>query len=474
MSVVITDTHIQSSRAREDGTTTLKRQKMRPSASRSKSVVDESRKMRRDRLDYTGCVTMEDKRMRTEDFWEPPDFGLVKSTKYERPRTPESLLGDEQDEDHPRSYRRRSDPCISPMTPESMANPSRSQEDRRHVFKTTRSLASRRLEASRSEVKEAGAAIAMSLDERMNLLLVSPDDDKETPLLAPSRYMVEKRAQLAKERKIKEREAAIRLAKERRLNRRNPKQPLVQELAPIWKAKVVQLLSASHQQVITTTIEGTELRIKDFQTLLGQRAWLNDEIVNGYLLWIVDAANKAAAAESISRGEEVNSVPKFIAHNSFFYKILSEKGPSSTERLMKRKKAPGKSLMDVDSVFVPICKNNHWTVGVVRPVAKTIEYFDSFGGSPTDFVKLMRGWLKFQLRDGYIEEEWKVPNTASARQTNGYDCGVFACTNSLCVALGLHTSCYDEGDLRQQRENIAAVLINKGFIGDFAWRKERV
>jgi hypothetical protein len=43
----------------------------------------------------------------------------------------------------------------------------------------------------------------------------------------------------------------------------------------------------------------------------------------------------------------------------------------------------------------------------------------------------------------------------------------------LCVALGLDTECYDEREMTLQRENIAAVLINKGFNGDFAWGKER-
>jgi sentrin-specific protease 1 len=124
-------------------------------------------------------------------------------------------------------------------------------------------------------------------------------------------------------------------------------------------------------------------------------------------------------------------------------------------------------LLEVDSVFVPICKGAHWTVGAVRPVAKTIEYFDSMGGNGQQFTDLMRKWLAFQLGDAYIEEEWKVPRTACARQTNGYDCGVFVCTNAFCIALGLDTSCYAENDMTQQRRNIAAVLINRGFTGDF-------
>ena len=94
------------------------------------------------------------------------------------------------------------------------------------------------------------------------------------------------------------------------------------------------------------------------------------------------------------------------------------------------------------------------------------------GGNPQSFIKLMREWLKFQLGEKYVEDEWSTPRTACAHQSNGYDCGVFVCTNAFCVALGLDTSCYDECDMPQQRRNIAAVLINRGFIGDFAWNEK--
>lgn len=302
----------------------------------------------------------------------------------------------------------------------------------------------------------------------MNTLLLTADDEKVPDFLTPSKYLTEKRLKLAKERQRKERETAIKAAKELRLVRRRPLKPLVQPLSSRWQSSVEEAQYRSAQEVITTSIGGTELRLKDFQTLLGRNAWLNDEIINSYIEWIVDAANRVAAEAPDVYGESgANKAPKFLAHNSFFYENLVKKGPSSTERLMKRKKAPGTALLDIDTVFVPICKGAHWTVGVVRPVARTIEYFDSMGGNAHPFVNLMRQWLAFQLGDAYKEEEWKVPRTACAHQSNGYDCGVFVCTNAFCVALGLDTACYTERDMTQQRRNIAAVLINRGFTGDF-------
>ena len=306
---------------------------------------------------------------------------------------------------------------------------------------------------------------------------MTPEDDHEQESGLNVSTLVRRRQEKeAKARREGEKKKAIldaKLdAKKRRLNRRNPLRPLVQPLSDKWNDRIRAVQGErGSQRVLVTAIKGTELAPKDFATLLGQRSWLNDEIINAFLEWIEDAANKAAAAEAKGFGEPVSDVPKFIAQNSFFYNDLVNKGPAKSERLMKRKKAPGKSFMLVDTMFVPVNSGAHWTVGVVRPVAKTIEYFDSLGGSDRQFVHHMRKWLKFQLGDTYLEEEWTVPGTGCAIQSNSWDCGVFVCTNSFCVAFGLDTFCYAEPDMIQQRRNIAAVLLNRGFVGDFEWGK---
>lgn len=326
--------------------------------------------------------------------------------------------------------------------------------------------------------------------------LLTIEDDELTGILAPSQKAIERRRKLEEEekervrkleeeekerlrkleeeQKQKEREEAIEKAKALRLERRFPSQDIVQPLNPHWEQKVADLQNAGPKKVITTTIGGTELFIPEFQKLLGAGSWLNDESINGWIEWVVDAANKSAKAEAEALGQESTTIPKFIAHNSFFFPSLEKKGPESTQGIMRRKKAPGVSLLEIDTVLIPICENSHWTIGVVRPVARTIEYFDSMGGGATGkrFITAMRGWLKFQLGKAYLRKEWTEPKTRCARQNNGWDCGVFVCTNAFCVAKGLDTSCYVEKHMRLQRKRIAAVLINRGFHNDFAWENE--
>lgn len=131
---------------------------------------------------------------------------------------------------------------------------------------------------------------------------------------------------------------------------------------------------------------------------------------------------------------------------------------------MLRKKANGEKMLKLEAIFIPVCQNFHWTLIVVSPMAKTIEYLDSLGGSPISFVKNIRAWLQLELGKHYVADEWTVPDTACARQHNSFDCGVFTITNAKCIALGLDPTCYDARDMAVQRRRIAAEIINKGSI----------
>lgn len=242
-----------------------------------------------------------------------------------------------------------------------------------------------------------------------------------------------------------------------RANRRTPKEKLVKPLSEEWEAKIQVALSHGDHVPLTTTISGTDLRRKDFMTVLGERSWLNDEIINAYLEWIVDYSNKKAGRDGR------NAIPKVIAHNSFFYKNIATQGPQSVSRWMKRKKAEGKKLLEVETVLIPVNNASHWTIIVVSPQQRTIEYLDSFAGNSKVFINNTKAWLAAELGSAWHEDEWRVLNTQSAAQLNGFDCGVFTITNAECVAGGIATDSYDWADMANQRRRIAAVLLNRGF-----------
>lgn len=467
---VVAIDHIQSSAQRGDGTTTLKRQKTRGNGkARSKSVADIQRKTTGGPINLEGIKDESEMRRRQDAYWEPPPFSFGSTAR----RTPnaynaksEELEQQALDESLQQMHL---GPAVSPLTPTSSSS-SRGSASEIERFTSSRSFS--RIPGSpesipRSYLRPSRSTGSLGLVDQLRLLLVG---EKEDPLFQPSEYKKGELAVLKKERERQAIEAARQAARERRLRRQFPLVPLIQQLQPKWDDVVNQVIySRDSSRVLTKSLEGTELRLKDFQTLLGNRAWLNDEIINTYIEWVVVAANKAAHAEAKANGDPITTVPKFLAHNSFFYNNLSTKGPSTVERLMKRKKVPGASLLEVDTIFIPVNKGHHWTIGIVRGEARTIEYLDSMGGRGEDVIRHLHGWVKHQLGAKYDANEWKIPRTACAYQSNGYDCGVFVCTNAFCVAMGLDTSCYHERDLIQQRKNIAAVLMNRGFGGDFMW-----
>lgn len=454
-STVVTGEHTQRAESRQDGSIAVKRQRNKSKNRAHRRTSNQPKKYISKNMDQPESVSEGELRARADAQWIPPAFGASKKS-IERKKSIDQEVIVISDDEEDRQERPKSIADSLRLSRLAKSSPIR--------FQPTR------LQKHTSTIHD-GSSLHECLADLLTL-----DDEKEAEIgrspFAISTRAQEKIKREAEARKVKEKQEKIRIAKERRLTRRDPSNCLVNPLKDKWEGIIREALDRARKNgnlPITESQGGTPLHYKDFGTLLGRSSWLNDEIINTYIEWVVEAANEFAKAEAKAFGESIGKVPKFIAHNSFFYENLDKKGPSSTQRLMNRKKAPGVSLLQVDTVFVPICRGSHWTVGVVRPMARTIEYFDSLQGSSTTFIRLMRGWLKFQLGGDYKEDEWKTPNTGCTIQMNGYDCGVFVCTNALCVALGVNTDCYKGSDMAVMRRNIAALLINKGFQGDFAW-----
>lgn len=392
-------------------------------------------------MNYKDCEDEQEAARIYDKFWAPPDL-IASTTRQEPVRPPPTPKTSTRD-----------GPSRLPTAPR--RGPS--------VPNRQKSI------PSKSNVDDLSGSLAR---------LLGPDGEgQEHHIYTPSTDKTKEILRKKKEKKAREEEAARVAKQQRRFVRRSPRRDLILPMSKKWEKQIDQLLpmvtdrsGTYRHQVVTQAPTGTEIRVHDFGTVLLSGEWLNDEIVNTYIEWIANAANEAANNEDVADGKKPSAVPRFVAHNSFFYQsfLISKRG-KGTERLMKRKKVPSSSFFEVDSIFIPINKGNHWTIGVVRPMARTIEYLDSFHSPPDDFSSLAHNWLQDLLGNKYVESEWKTLRTRCAKQRNHYDCGVFVCTNALCVALGLDTACYLEKDLVQQRRNIAALLMNRGFTGDFAW-----
>jgi len=278
-------------------------------------------------------------------------------------------------------------------------------------------------------------------------------------------------ARLAKARREAEGEAKKKAeAEEERKKtgvRRMPTEKVIKPLSAEWERKVDAALAAGDGAQLATTSTGNRLKRKDFGTVLPvagrDRAggWLNDEIITGYLQAVVDHGQ--AMTNSTGRGK----TPKYYAFNTFFYSNIRDKGVESVRRWAARGKVGGKALLDVERVFIPVHEHSHWTNIVVGPMARTIEYFDSMGGSPRRYVANVKAWLRQELGPAYVEEEWAVVNSSSPQQQNGLDCGVFAATTAKMIMLGIDPMAYGHEDIPTQRRRMVAELLNGGFHGAF-------
>ena len=286
-------------------------------------------------------------------------------------------------------------------------------------------------------------------------------------------------ARAAEEKARKEKEEAeerarkAKEAREERLKsgaRRMPVGPVIEPLPSEWETKVNQALGAENgSKTVASSLGGVGITRRDIGKILPQpgtgddpAGWLNDEVVTAYLQIIVEHGLKAAGHK---RGE----TPSMHAFNTFFYKNLDEKGPQSVARWAKKAKIGEASLLNVERVFIPVnMHGSHWTLLVVSPKFRTIEYFDSFHGGSARQIQLAKAWLKLELKDLYKEEQWKVIGRAGPKQNNGSDCGVFVSTTAKMVMLGVDPMAYSAKDIPTQRRRIVAELMNSGFGGALA------
>ncbi|KAA6407594.1 MAG: Ulp1 protease family [Lasallia pustulata] len=288
---------------------------------------------------------------------------------------------------------------------------------------------------------------------------------------AANQRKAEQAAKEAEEKAFKARaeEEARKKAEEERqkkLTRRVPTEKVIQPLSSEWEEKVSKTMALADGQVVAVTSTGTKLLRGDLGTLLPQAGrdsasgWLNDEIITAYLQAVVD---HGLATTGFKKGQ----TPKYYAFNTFFYTNIRDKGPDSVKRWASKARIGGKNLENVERIFIPVHEGSHWTLLVVSPVLKTIEYFDSLGGAPDRYVANTKAWLAQEMGRAWKEADWEVIDSTSPLQNNGKDCGVFTVTTAKMVVLGVDPMAYGCEDIPLQRKRMVAELIHGGFTKEF-------
>lgn len=282
-------------------------------------------------------------------------------------------------------------------------------------------------------------------------------EEEERKKAEEERRRLQEALRIAEEKRVREEDE--RLAQTGQL--RQPRQPIISSISAEWDDKVKATLQARPSAVLAKTPEAADLQRKDFETVVPENQWLNDEIVNGTLMHLANYVNQKAGIKKTHL-----HTPKCHVFNSFVGKNLVD-GKTPSERMMRRAGVKKDTFFDIDVLMVPICRGSHWTLLGMRPKHRDVFHLDSLNGNgDTGLKKKALLLARAVLGDAFNESDWALTTLASPRQSNFDDCGVHTITNGICMGLGIDPSAYTSDDMPKQRLRVAAVCLNEGFTKD--------
>ena len=122
-------------------------------------------------------------------------------------------------------------------------------------------------------------------------------------------------------------------------------------------------------------------------------------------------------------------------------------------------------IFEMDKIFFPInIDNMHWTLAVVYPQKKRIEYFDSMRGKGEFYMAGLLQWIKDEASTKGHDinmEEWTTYSRSHEipQQGNGFDCGVFTIIAADFLSDNLPLQ-YSQSDMRLFRLKIVVRILN--------------
>lgn len=178
---------------------------------------------------------------------------------------------------------------------------------------------------------------------------------------------------------------------------------------------------------------GMTIGSESFKTLRDGE-WLGDEIINAYMCLL----NK--------RGQVNPEFPLVAAFSTHISSSL--RNPKMQGILLKmndqiHRQMPGKTMLDMDWIFLPTHTGSHWFLIAASPSLHEIRVYDSLRGllSTARLVEEVVPKLIEALRQTYLKThgkedplDWTLFNNNAPQQGNGYDCGIFTCMVADCLS----------------------------------------
>jgi sentrin-specific protease 1 len=207
--------------------------------------------------------------------------------------------------------------------------------------------------------------------------------------------------------------------------------------------------------------------------------WVNDNGINAFFSSLCMAANAKYIADKAAAGEEIDDVaiPRFATLNTNWYPTFLKKGyKDGVKNWLKRAKCPGKKLLKVKKLFIPLHTGVHWVLLMIEGEKRRVRIFDSSynANSSKKFLKTAFDYLREELADDFLDGTdqsggWQFENGGSGSQKNGSDCGIWTCFNAWASLYGQPQDLMPEMDhLHDARKTMAAILMKGSFRDEFA------
>ena len=205
--------------------------------------------------------------------------------------------------------------------------------------------------------------------------------------------------------------------------------PVQVQVGPAWDGPPAELplpapLSAEQRQVVEQARFGHEhgivarlgehvLTRDNLRRLCGIR-WLKESVIS-FFLRLIELRSRIDAL----------GLPSVHALDPLFTFSLMRK------RYEKPRVHQGKDIFNYDMVLCPInIENNHWALIVLHHSRRTLEYFDSMGGTNMAAIMALNEYVTVEhavVRDELIEPYKVVVRSDAPQQENEADCGTFVC-----------------------------------------------
>lgn len=214
----------------------------------------------------------------------------------------------------------------------------------------------------------------------------------------------------------------------------------------LWMQKV-------DESRILVKLGNIEVDLKSFQRLditkNGSEAYLNDELVNGYLYLIQQV--------DIIR----NPSNRTFIFNSFFMTQLIDQGYEYVHRWTRS--FPNKDLSNMEYIVMPVnVPMIHWSLILVELKIKKIKYIDSLGWDGQKYLEAAASFMqRYEQENETIldaSQPWTLEDVGrnTPQQMNGHDCGVFLCITVflLMKRYSLNQIKYTQSDVNQSKSRI--------------------